>query len=89
REDQKDEESLPPYEVLDDILHGLVEEELPLPAIMARGHDPETVSRIQTLLYRAEFKRRQACPGPKVTSRNFGRDRRYPILNRWRDPLEN
>ncbi|RFB06015.1 NAD+ synthase [Parvularcula marina] len=88
REDQKDEDSLPPYEVLDDILHGLIEEELSFPQIISRGHDAATVQRVQGLLYRAEFKRRQAPPGPKVTSKNFGRDRRYPILNRWRDPIE-
>ncbi|WP_031549440.1 NAD+ synthase [Parvularcula oceani] len=83
-QDQRDEDSLPPYAVLDDILHGLVEEEISVEQIVARGHDAETVLRIQHLLYLSEYKRRQAPPGPKVTSKNFGRDRRYPIVNRWR-----
>ncbi|MBB4658702.1 NAD+ synthase [Parvularcula dongshanensis] len=85
RHDQKDEDSLPPYPVLDDILHGLVEEEISVDAIVRRGHDRAVAERIQHLLYLSEYKRRQAPPGPKVTSRNFGRDRRYPIVNRWRE----
>lgn len=86
RADQTDQDSLPPYDELDQILHGLIEEEVGVPRLIARGHNAETVVRVQKLLYRAEFKRRQAPPGPKVTSRNFGRDRRYPIVNRWLDP---
>jgi len=85
REDQKDEDSLPPYEVLDDILVSLVENELPVSDIVARGHEEAVVRRIEHLLYVAEYKRRQAPPGPKVTKVNFGRDRRYPITNGWRD----
>ena len=85
REGQKDEDSLPAYAVLDDILQGLVELELPVRDIVARGHDEATVRRIEHLLYVAEYKRRQAPPGPKVTMVNFGRDRRYPITNGWRD----
>ena len=85
RDDQKDSDSLPPYPRLDAILHGLVEEELSVDAIAARGHDRAEVARIQRLLYLSEYKRRQAPPGPKVTSKNFGRDRRYPIVNRWRE----
>ncbi|MEP3246096.1 MAG: NAD+ synthase [Sneathiella sp.] len=85
REDQKDEDSLPPYEVLDAILHALVEEEKSFADIVAAGYDSETVSRIQNLLYIAEYKRRQAPPGVKITTRNFGRDRRYPITNGFRD----
>lgn len=88
REGQKDQDSLPPYEVLDDILRCLVEEEMRLVEIIARGHDPETVRKIERLLYLAEYKRRQSAPGVKVTRRNFGRDRRYPIVNRFRDPGE-
>lgn len=84
-EDQKDTDSLPPYGHLDEMLHGLVEEELSVDAIAARGHDRAEVARIQRLLYLSEYKRRQAPPGPKVTSKNFGRDRRYPIVNRWHD----
>ncbi|MCA8934026.1 MAG: NAD+ synthase [Rhodospirillaceae bacterium] len=82
RPDQKDEDSLPPYEVLDAILACLVEEDLGVPDIVARGHDQATVSRVWTLLDRAEYKRRQAPPGVKLTRRSFGRDRRYPITNR-------
>jgi len=85
REGQKDQDSLPPYEVLDDILRGLVEQELRVSEIVARGHDLETVKKVERLLYLAEYKRRQSAPGVKVTRRNFGRDRRYPIVNRFRD----
>ncbi|MGE6699559.1 NAD+ synthase [Hyphomonas sp. NPDC076900] len=85
REDQKDEDSLPPYPVLDDILRGLVDLEEDVDDILARGHDPATVRRIEHLLYIAEYKRRQAPPGVKVGGKNFGRDRRYPITNRFRD----
>ncbi len=85
RENQKDQDSLPPYEVLDDILEGLVELEQPVATIVARGHGVALVKRIQHMLYLAEYKRRQAAPGVKITRRNFGRDRRYPIVNGWRD----
>jgi NAD+ synthase len=85
REDQTDQDSLPPYDQLDDILHGLVEEEASLSDIIARGHKLEIVARIEHLLYIAEYKRRQAAPGVKISLRNFGRDRRYPITNRFRD----
>lgn len=85
RPDQKDEDSLPPYEVLDDILHGLVEEEMSVREIVERGHDRELVKRVEHLLYISEYKRRQAAPGVKVSRRNFGRDRRYPIVNGFRD----
>ena len=88
RENQKDQDSLPPYEVLDDILACLVENEMPLADIVARGHPVETVQKIERLLNIAEYKRRQAAPGVKVSQRNFGRDRRYPITNRFREPIE-
>ncbi|EQB00298.1 NAD+ synthase [Sphingobium wenxiniae] len=84
RENQKDEDSLPPYEVLDPILYGLVEEELSVEQLAARGFDRDTVARIERLLYIAEYKRRQAPPGVKLGIRNFGRDRRYPITNAFR-----
>ncbi|MFM9850686.1 MAG: NAD+ synthase [Hyphomicrobiaceae bacterium] len=87
RENQKDQDSLPPYEELDDILACLVENEMPLPEIIARGHAPETVKKIERLLYLAEYKRRQAAPGVKISSRSFGRDRRYPITNKFREDL--
>ena len=84
RENQKDQDSLPPYEILDPILHGLVEEELSVADIVARGFDRDTVIRIERLLYVAEYKRRQSPPGVKIGIRNFGRDRRYPITNAFR-----
>jgi NAD+ synthase len=85
RENQTDQDSLPPYDVLDAILERLVEREDPLADIVAAGFDRETVARIDRLLNIAEYKRRQSAPGVKVTLRNFGRDRRYPITNRFRD----
>lgn len=88
REDQKDSDSLPDYPVLDDILLGLIEQDLPVEDIVARGHSREDVMRIQRLLYIAEYKRRQAPPGVKIGSKNFGRDRRYPITNRYRDRFD-
>jgi NAD+ synthase len=87
RENQTDQDSLPPYEVLDDILSCLVEQELPLAEIVARGHAPDVVKKVERLLYIAEYKRRQAAPGVKISSRNFGRDRRYPITNKFREQL--
>jgi NAD+ synthase len=79
--DQKDQDTLPPYEVLDDILHALVEEERGVDEVIARGHDRALVLRIWRMLDRAEYKRRQAPPGVKIGRRAFGRDRRYPITN--------
>jgi NAD+ synthase len=86
RENQKDEDSLPPYSILDPILERLVEREEPISTIIAAGFERDTVVRIERLLNIAEYKRRQAAPGVKVTLKNFGRDRRYPITNRFRDP---
>ncbi len=83
RPDQKDEDSLPPYDVLDDILRCLIEGEMGLDEITARGHKPELVQRVWRMLDIAEYKRRQAPPGVKITSRAFGRDRRYPITNNF------
>ncbi len=85
RENQTDQDSLPPYEVLDDILESLVEGEMRVGDVIARGHDEATVRRIEHLLAIAEYKRRQAAPGVKLSRRNFGRDRRYPITNKFRD----
>jgi NAD+ synthase len=85
RDNQTDQDSLPPYDVLDDILTCLVEQDLPIAEILARGHEEATVKKVERLLYLAEYKRRQSAPGVKVTRRNFGRDRRYPIVNRFRD----
>jgi NAD+ synthase len=83
---QTDQDTLPPYEVLDDILHGLIEQELPVAEIVARGHDHKVVNRVWRMLENAEYKRRQAPPGVKITARAFGRDRRYPITNAYKGP---
>jgi NAD+ synthase len=85
RVDQTDQDSLPPYEILDGILECLVEKEMSFEDVVAKGYEPATVKRVEQLLYSAEYKRRQAAPGVKITSRNFGRDRRYPITNAFRD----
>ena len=85
RPDQTDQDSLPPYPVLDDILECLVEQDMSVDRIAGRGHDRALVERIEHMLYVAEYKRRQSPPGVKVTRKNFGRDRRYPITNRFRD----
>jgi NAD+ synthase len=81
RPNQTDQDSLPPYDVLDAILHGLVEDEQSVAEIAARGFDRETVLRVQQMLYAAEYTRRQAPPGVKITRKSFGRDRRYPLTN--------
>jgi NAD+ synthase len=79
--DQTDQDTLPPYEELDAILECLVENEMPVSEIVARGHAEATVRLVRRMLDRAEYKRRQAPPGVKITRRAFGRDRRYPIVN--------
>ena len=84
RPDQKDSDSLPPYEVLDPLLLGLVEHEKSVDQLVAEGFDRATVIRIERLLHLAEYKRRQAPPGVKLGTRNFGRDRRYPISHAFR-----
>jgi NAD+ synthase len=86
RENQKDQDTLPPYDLLDAVLERLVEREEPISAIVEAGFDRDMVMRIERMLHLAEYKRRQAAPGVKVTLKNFGRDRRYPIVNRFRDP---
>jgi NAD+ synthase len=85
RENQTDQDSLPPYDVLDRILERLVEREEPIAKIVEDGFDRETAMRVARMLDLAEYKRRQAAPGVKVTLKNFGRDRRYPIVNRFHD----
>ncbi|MEA2435333.1 MAG: hypothetical protein QOG54_2790 [Actinomycetota bacterium] len=85
RHDQKDSDSLPPYETLDPILELYIEEDAGISDIIEKGFDAKTVERVVALVDRAEFKRRQAPPGPKVTTKAFGRDRRLPISNRWRE----
>ena len=82
---QTDQDTLPPYDVLDGILECLIEHEMTVAEIVARGHDEETVRIVWRMLDRAEYKRRQAPPGVKITRRAFGRDRRYPITNGFQD----
>ncbi|WP_137151433.1 NAD+ synthase [Devosia sp. FKR38] len=85
RPNQTDQDSLPPYPVLDDILTAMVEEEMSLAQIVARGHDAALVRRIERLLNIAEYKRRQSAPGPKLTPKAFGLGRKYPITNGFKD----
>ena len=87
KHNQRDQDTLPPYDVLDDILNCLVELEMPVRDIVARGHASEIVKKVERMLYLAEYKRRQAAPGVKITAKNFGRDRRYPITNKFREKL--
>ena len=84
KHNQTDQDTLPPYEVLDAILECLVEKEMGVDEIVAKGHDRATADRVWRMLDRAEYKRRQAPPGVKITRRAFGRDRRYPITNAFR-----
>ncbi|MCG5212151.1 NAD+ synthase [Streptosporangium sp. KLBMP 9127] len=85
RPDQRDTDSLPPYEVLDRLLDDYVEKDMGREELIAAGHDPALVTRVIRLVDVAEYKRRQYPPGPKITPKNFGRDRRLPITNRWRE----
>ena len=85
RPGQLDSDSLPPYDLLDAVLDAYVERDLGSAAVIAEGHDPDLVHRVVTLVDKAEYKRRQYPPGPKVSRRNFGRDRRVPITHRWRE----
>lgn len=88
RPGQLDSDSLPPYDLLDAVLDAYVERDLGTAAVVAEGFDPALVERVVTLVDKAEYKRRQYPPGPKVSRRNFGRDRRVPITNRWRESLD-
>ena len=85
---QRDDDTLPPYDILDDILKKLIDEEKDIQAIVQSGHSAKTVRRIAELVRQAEYKRRQAPPGVKIGSRSFGRGRRYPITNRFRDDIK-
>jgi len=86
RPDQKDEDSLPPYAVLDAILEGLVERDASVADLVAEGFERATVKRVEHLLNLSEWKRFQSAPGTRLTTRAFWLDRRYPMVNRWRDP---
>jgi NAD+ synthase (glutamine-hydrolysing) len=83
---QMDTDSLPPYEVLDALLDDYVEKDMGTAELIAAGHDPALVERVVRMVDAAEYKRRQYPPGPKISQKNFGRDRRLPITNRWREP---
>jgi NAD+ synthase (glutamine-hydrolysing) len=83
RPDQKDQDSLPPYDVLDAILYGYVEQDLSLADLVAKGFDVEVVAKVIKLVDRSEYKRRQAAIGPRISGRAFGRERRYPLVNDW------
>jgi NAD+ synthase (glutamine-hydrolysing) len=83
---QLDTDSLPPYEVLDALIDDYVEKDMGTAALIAAGHDPDLVERVVRLIDAAEYKRRQYPPGPKISQKNFGRDRRLPITSRWREP---
>ena len=82
---QRDDDSLPPYDVLDVILEGLVEREMSVDDIVAKGFDRAMVKKVEHLLYLSEYKRFQSAPGTRLTQKAFWLDRRYPIANRWRD----
>jgi NAD+ synthase (glutamine-hydrolysing) len=84
RPNQKDEDSLPPYSILDPILKAYVEEDRSYKEIVRMGFDADTVKRVIILVDRSEYKRRQSPPGVKITPRAFGRDRRLPIVNQYR-----
>ncbi|PZX18433.1 NAD+ synthase [Palleronia aestuarii] len=86
RADQRDDESLPPYEVLDVLLEELIDNEASVAEIVAKGFDRDMVKKVEALIYASEYKRMQSAPGPRLTRRSFWLDRRYPIVNRWRDP---
>jgi NAD+ synthase len=85
REDQKDSDSLPPYDILDGILTMLVDQEASVADCVAVGYERETVKKVEHLIYISEYKRFQSAPGPRLTDSAFWLDRRYPIVNRWRD----
>ena len=85
RNDQRDEDSLPPYPQLDAILEGLVDLDASIADLVAQGHPRELVERVEHLIYISEWKRHQSAPGPRLSNRAFWLDRRYPIVNRWRD----
>ena len=87
RHDQRDDESLPPYEVLDAILEGYIEDDLDAAELVARSLPAEDVERVIAMVDRAEYKRRQAPPGIKISTRAFGRDRRLPITNGYRSTV--
>jgi NAD+ synthase (glutamine-hydrolysing) len=87
RPDQRDDDSLPPYEVLDPLLDALVVNDRSIADVVRNGYDPELVARVARLVDTAEYKRRQSPPGVRISAKAFGKDRRMPITNRYRDPV--
>ena len=86
RADQKDSDSLPDYPDLDAMLNILIDRDGSIADCVAAGFDRETARRVEHLIYASEYKRFQSAPGPRLTMRSFWLDRRYPVVNRWRDP---
>jgi NAD+ synthase len=86
RAGQRDEDSLPPYPVLDAILERLIEDDRSVADVAAAGFDSKTVRKVERLIYLSEYKRFQSAPGTRLTRKAFWLDRRYPMVNRWRDP---
>jgi len=84
KHDQKDSDTLPPYSILDPVLKAYVEEEVSFEEILKMGCEPEAARKVIRMVDKSEYKRRQSPPGIKITSRAFGRDRRFPITNRYR-----
>ena len=87
RFNQRDDDSLPPYDILDDILKGLIDNDLSVKELVTKGFNKEVVKSIENLIYLSEYKRFQAAPGPNLTDRAFGSGRRYPLVQKWRDEL--
>ncbi len=85
RENQRDDDTLPPYEVLDKILEEFIEKDSSVNEIVKQGFDYNIVKNIEKLIYNSEYKRYQSAPGPNLTQKSFWLNRRYPIINRWRD----
>jgi NAD+ synthase len=85
RLDQRDDDSLPPYDMLDAILKGLIDDNLSVKDLVTKGHSEEIVKKIENLIYSSEYKRFQSAPGPNLTDRAFGSSRRYPLIQKWRD----
>ena len=85
RFDQRDDDSLPPYDILDGILTGLIDEDLAVKDLLNKGYDKEVLKKIENLIYLSEYKRFQSAPGPNLTDRAFWSGRRYPLVQKWRD----
>lgn len=85
RLDQRDDDSLPPYDILDGILSGLIDQDLGVNDLIGLGYDKKIIKKIETLIYLSEHKRFQAAPGPNLTDRAFWSGRRYPLVQQWRD----